>query len=110
MLVVTFAPKRPSQAYYYYCTKKGSRASDNGDTSKAGKMKELYTTLKILLAGLQIISTAGFNLGVDFPPMVPSKDPGQITHQQMDLMSCTNESTIKSTENRTHQHYTKYGF
>ena len=42
-------------------------------------MKEVYVTMKILLAGLQIISTVGFNLGVDFPPMVTSKGPGSIT-------------------------------
>ena len=70
----------PFQAYFY-CIKKRSKPGDNGETNKyldrtrakTKKMNEVYTTVKILLAGLQIISTAGFNLGVDFPPMVRSK-------------------------------------
>ena len=82
--VVTCALKRPSQAYYWY-TKKGIdvgciRAKAEQTQAKAEKMKEVYVTIKILLAGLQIISTVGFNLGVDFPPMVTWTDPGQITH------------------------------
>ena len=82
--VIPCALKRPSQAYYWY-TKKGIdvgciRAKAEQTQAKAKKMKEVYVTIKILLAGLQIISTVGFNLGVDFPPMVTWKEPGQITH------------------------------
>ena len=93
--VVTCALKRPSQAYYWY-TKKGIdvgciRAKAEQTQAKAKKMKEVYVTIKILLAGLQIISTVGFNLGVDFPPMVTSNGPGQITYQQADSMCFTNK-------------------
>ena len=79
----------PLQAHHYYNKKKRPRAGANGGTNEdsgrprvkeAKQMSQVYVTMKILLAGLQIISTAGFNLGVDFPPMVPSKDPGQITY------------------------------
>ena len=80
----------PFQAYFY-CIKKRSKPGDNGETNKyldrtrakTKKMNEVYTTVKILLAGLQIISTAGFNLGVDFPPMVRSK---RLWLNQVDLV------------------------
>ena len=42
--------------------------------AKAKNAKQAYVTMKILLVGLQIISSVGFNLGVEFPPMVTSKE------------------------------------
>ena len=71
---------------------------------EAKNAKQAYVTMKILLVGLQIVSSVGFNLGVEFPPMVTSKK----CVIKVSLTLCFEQSRSIFRGNR--KLHTKYGF